>query len=305
MGIRRFIKKRIKAYNRQLVKEVATEVAAIQNTSTPNHGDSIRGTHSLVRSREDVRFHREILAETLGLRGLTLEIGPYFSPIVSGNNVRYFDIFDSAELRRRASEDPDPIVTHETVVEVHYTDSNGDLATIPDKFADIVSSHNIEHQPDLITHLEKVYDLLEEGGRYVAFIPDKRFCFDHYSPYSSVADVLQAASEQRNRHTLASVVHLFGGMTHNDPQRHWKGDHADQDYHSQYIPRVAHALDIFQEADGDYIDCHAWRFDPDRFAEVCKVLFDLGRIRLRLTDIGDTRENTQEFSAVFVKQSAG
>ena len=300
MGIRRFIRKSI-INDKRIIDELVKEVAATLNASTPDHGDSIHGTHSLVRPREDARFHREILSGTLGQRGLTLEIGPYFSPIVSGKNVRYFDIFDYAELRRRASEDPDPIVTPETVVEVHYTDPNGDLATIPEKFVDIVSSHSIEHQPCLITHLEKVFDLLEDGGRYVAFIPDKRFCFDHFSPYSSVADVLQAASEKRNRHTLASIVHLIGGGTHNDPQRHWKGDHADQDYLSQFTPRVAHALDVFQKAEGDYIDCHAWRFDPDRFAEICKVLFDLGRIRLRLTDIGDTRENSHEFSAVFVK----
>ena len=294
MGIRGFIRK-------QLVDKSVKKVAYTHETSTLDHWDSIRGTHSLVRQREDVRFHRETLVGTLGRRGLTLEIGPYFNPIVRGKNARYFDVFDSAELRRRASEDPDPNVTSETVVEVHYSDPNGDIATISDKFVDIVSSHCIEHQPDLVIHLEKVFDLLEDDGRYVAFIPDKRFCFDHFSPYSSVADVLQAASEKRNRHTLASVVHLLAGRTHNDSVRHWEGDHADQDYHSQYAPRVVHALDVFQEANGKYLDCHAWRFDPDRFAEVCKVLFDLGRIRLRLTDIGDTRENTLEFSAVFVK----
>ena len=297
MGIRRFIRKRI-------VNRPAKQVAATENTATPDHGDGIRGTHPLVRPREDVRFHRKTLTETLGQRGLTLEIGPYYNPILSGEKVRYFDIFDSAELRRRASEDPVPSVTPETVVDVHYTDPDGDLATIPGTFVDIVSSHNIEHHPDLIAHLEKVFDLLEDGGRYVAFIPDRRFCFDHFCPRSTVADVLQAASEKRNRHTLATVVHLLAGATHNDPKRHWKGDHADQDYHYHSTPRVAHALNFFDEADGDYLDCHAWRFDPDRFAEVCTVLFDLGRIRLKLTDIGDTREDTCEFSAVFVKQSA-
>ena len=288
---------------KQIVDKSVKQVDHVQDTTSPDHGDGIRGTHSLVRQREDVRFHRENLTGTLGQRGLTLEIGPYFNPVVRGKNARYFDIFGSDELRKRASEDPNPIVTPETVVDVHYSDPNGDIATIPEKFADIVSSHCIEHQPDLIAHLEKTFDLLEDGGRYVALIPDKRFCFDYFSPKSTVADVLQAASEKRIRHTLASMVYN-AGHTHNDPQRHWKGDHADQDYYSKYTSRVAHALDAFKEANGDYIDCHGWRFDPDRFAEVCTVLFDLGCIRLRLTDIGDTRENTQEFSAIFVKQSA-
>jgi len=262
------------------------------------------GNHSLVRSREDTRFHRDALSACLGKKGLVLEIGPYFHPVVRGENVRYFDVFDSAELQQRAAADPNPIVTPETVPKMDYFNRDGDISIITEKFTDVVSSHCLEHQPDLIDHLEKVYDLLDEGGRYTAFVPDKRFCFDHFSPYSAVGDVLQAAAEKRRRHILASVVHLIAGGTHNEAARHWKSDHADPEYHSAYAQRVVQALDIFRAADGDYIDCHAWRFTPDYFAEICSILFDLGHIRLRLTDIGDTRENTQEFSAIFIKEAA-
>lgn len=177
----------------------------------PHPRDDHRGSHSLVRSREDTRFHREALHASLGHRGLTLEIGPYFNPIVRGENARYFDVFDSEELRRRAAADPNPTVTPETIPQMHYSDPQGDISIIPETFTDVFSSHCLEHQPDLIGHLEKVYDLLDDGGRYVAFIPDKRFCFDHFSPNSGVGDVLQAATEKRTRHTLASVVHLIAG----------------------------------------------------------------------------------------------
>jgi hypothetical protein len=269
--------------------------------STPHPRENYRGKHPNVRLREDTRFHRETLSASLGQKGLTLEIGPYFHPIVQGENVRYFDVFDSEELRNRAAADPNPIVTPETVPQMHYFNRQGDISVIPETFAEVVSSHCLEHQPDLIDHLEKVYDLLDSGGRYVALVPDKRFCFDHFSPFTAIGDILQAAAEKRTRHTLASVVHLVATGTHNYPGRHWSGDHADPDYHSAYAQRVRNALAIFEAADGDYIDCHAWRFSPDSFSEICTILFDLGRIRLRLTDVGDTREDSQEFSAVFVK----
>lgn len=264
-------------------------------------GVKVRGTHPLVKPREVSRLHREAISSNLGVGGLTLEIGPYFHPVVKGLNARYFDVFDTAELKRRADEDPNPIVTSDTVPDMHYSDPNGDIAIIPETFAEVFSSHCMEHQPDLISHFEKVYDLLEPGGRYIAFVPDKRFCFDHFNPYSSVGDVLQAFAEKRTRHTLASVVNLIAGRTHNCPGRHWSGDHADPDYLTDYPDRVSAALEIFDAAKGGYIDCHAWRFKPDSLAEICDVLFRLGQMRLRVVEIGDTRENTQEFTVVFAR----
>ena len=305
MGLRRFFRVTGGKHRPETVYSEPVDTEAVDQAiiGMPHPKEEYRGRHSLVRQREDTRFHRETLSASLGQRGLTLEIGPYFHPVVRGENARYFDVFDSEELRRRAAEDPNPIVTPETVPQMHYSDPNGDISIIPETFMDVVSSHCLEHQPDLIDHLEKVYDLLDDGGRYVVFVPDKRFCFDYFSPYSAVGDVLQAAEEKRTRHTLASVVHLIAGGTHNDAARHWRADHADPEYHPAYAQRVTRALEIFQGAYGEYIDCHAWRFSPDRFAEICTVLFDLGCTRLQLLDIGDTRENTQEFSAIFVRDS--
>jgi SAM-dependent methyltransferase len=263
--------------------------------------DGIRGTHPLVKPREESRLHREVISPQLGLAGLTLEIGPYFHPVVKGPNARYFDVFDTEELKKRADEDPNPIVMSDTVPVMHYWDPHGDISIIPETFVEIFSSHCLEHQPDLVSHFEKVYDLLKPGGRYIAFVPDKRFCFDHFGPYSSVGDVLQAFAEKRTRHTLASLVNLIAGGTHNFPGRHWAGDHAEPDYISGYPDRVTAALEVFKSANGGYIDCHAWRFKPDSLAEICDVLYRLGRMRLRVVEIGDTRENTQEFTVIFVK----
>ncbi len=261
-------------------------------------------SHPLVRPRDDARLHRKTLARDLGGKGLCLEIGPYFHPVVTGENVRYFDVFNTEELRRNAAADPDPQVTPDTIPEMHYSDKNADLSVIPERFAEAFSSHCIEHQPDFIAHLEQVHDLLEPGGRYVVLVPDKRFCFNHFVPASTVGDILQAHLEKRTRHTLAAVVDHFAGSTHNDPKRHWEGDHADEDYWSGYTARLQHALELYDAADGDYIDLHAWYFTPDSFAHICETLHETGKIRLRLECVGDTRVYGLEFGAIFRRDPA-
>jgi len=302
MGLRRFFKKGRHAPAAPVEAPVVVDQPCKEPDPIPEPAtDAFRGTHPLVKPRSDTRIHREVISPNLGRAGLTLEIGPYFHPVVKGPNARYFDVFDTEELKRRADEDPNPIVTADTVPDMHYSDPHGDITTIPETFSEVFSSHCLEHQPDLISHFEKVYDLLEPGGRYIAFVPDKRFCFDHFSPYSSVGDVLLASAEKRTRHTLASVINLIAGRTHNDAPRHWAGDHADPDYMTGYPDRITTALEIFDDANGGYIDCHAWRFKPDSFAETCDVLYRLGRMRLRLVEVGDTRQNTQEFTVILVK----
>lgn len=301
MSLRRFFKKGRCAPNDPVEKPLPIYQCGASDPILKLPNDAFHGTHPLVKPREETRLHREVISPELGAVGLTLEIGPYFHPVVKGPNARYFDVFDTEVLKRRADEDPNPIVTADTVPHMHYSNPNGDLRTIPETFAEVFSSHCIEHQPDLISHFENVYDLLEPGGRYIAFVPDKRFCFDHFSPYSSVGDVLLAFVEKRTRHTLASVVNLIAGRTHNDAIRHWALDHADPDYVTGYPDRVKTALEIMEGSDGGYIDCHAWRFKPDSFAEICDVLYRLGRMRLRLLEVGDTRENTQEFTVILTK----
>ena len=91
----------------------------------------------------------------------------------------------------------------------------------------VFSSHCIEHQPDLVRHLQEVANLLEPDGAYFLLIPNKLYCFDHFIAETSVADVMLAHHLGHRVHTLASVIEHRALTTHNDPSRHWLGDHAD------------------------------------------------------------------------------
>jgi SAM-dependent methyltransferase len=106
---------------------------------------------------------------------LALEIGPVRLPVLSGPNVRYCDVLDTEQLRRRA---PDHGVDPTSVPAIDYVMKNCSLDDIPVQFDAILSSHAIEHQPDLVGHLQQVERRLAPGGRYFVLAPDKRFCFD-------------------------------------------------------------------------------------------------------------------------------
>jgi SAM-dependent methyltransferase len=221
-----------------------------------------------------------------------LEIGPFCNPTLRGANVRYLDVLDADQLRNRAHAldiDASGVPDH-----IHYL---GEIDQIEEAFDGVVSSHAIEHQPDLIRHLRGVAKVLKPGsGHYYVFVPDKRYCFDHFIPESTIADVIQAHSERRTLHTLQSVIEHHALNTHNDPGSHWAGIHGEQ--HPLNQPgRILEAMNLHRKST-DYIDVHAWYFTPENFWNIMNALHACGMITLRPTEIYTTLRNTNEFFAV-------
>jgi len=225
-----------------------------------------------------------------------LEIGPFYSPIVRGEKVKYFDVLNHNELVERAKELNYPV---EQVPYIHFTDPKGDLSVINEKFDAVVSSHNIEHQPDLIDHLRKVENLLNAGGLFFCLIPDKRYCFDHFLPETTIADIVMRHKEKRNTHYLKSVIEHLALTTHNDPKRHWDGDHGPQ-YHD-VANRVNAAIKEYEEANGNYIDVHAHYLTPNTFPEIIKGLNELHYTGLHVVRTYHTRRYQNEFFVIMEK----
>jgi hypothetical protein len=148
-----------------------------------------------------------------------LEIGPFARPTAVGSNVKYFDVLDQSALKARAR----VIGLNDShVPHINFISPTGDLSIINETFRCVVSSHSIEHQPDLVRHLHQVEGLLIDEGVYFIVVPDKRFCFDHFLPESSIADVIDAYYAARSTHSLSSVVEHRALTTHNEPLRHWQ-----------------------------------------------------------------------------------
>ena len=256
--------------------------------------------HWLRDDRSDGRVEsfmqlREHFLGRVGQRGSILEIGPFFRPALRGENVSYFDVLDSDELKERAARlgFSDQAAS---VPDIRWVSPEGDLSVVSQEFDAAFSSHCIEHQPDLIRHLEQVASVLKPDGNYYLIIPDKRYCFDHFLRESS-ADAIISAVGRRN-HAFLSIVEHRALTTHNDPERHWKGDHKDPGFEFSVGGRASAAAEEFFAADGAYVDVHAWQFTPASFARAVRALHATGHTRLTVKEVFATPYGRQEFTAV-------
>jgi SAM-dependent methyltransferase len=242
---------------------------------------------------------RAAFVELIPRESLLLEIGPFANPLVRGENVKYFDVFSTEETHRRASAlGLDPSVCPD----ITFVSETGDFKAVTTVFEAVLSSHVIEHQPDLIAHLQGAASILGQGGYFYLAIPDKRYCFDHYLAESSIAEVVAAHFRSQQSHDISSVIETRVLTTHNDPQRHWAGDHGEPNYKTK--PEIIRdAVDFFIASQGKYIDVHAWQFVPESFRDVMQTLFELRLSPFELLRIYPTPVGSNEFYAVLKKST--
>ena len=234
-------------------------------------------------------------------RSRLLEIGPYTAPAFRkpGYNVCYLDAFTSAELRAKAAATG---MDAAGVPEIDYVWHGEEYAElIHERMAAVFSSHNIEHQPDLIRHLRQLHRILKPSGRLFFAIPDRRYCFDHYIPDTNFADVFGAYYEARQRHTAASIFEHRMLTTHNEAGRHWAGDHGPpplaQPLNEERIAIVHETMRRIEASPG-YIDTHAWQFTPHSFRALIDTLALSGMIPFRTERVYETIQGSNEFYAV-------
>jgi len=231
-------------------------------------------------------------------KGAVLEIGPFANPLLIGDQVSYADVSNTHELQERALS---LNLDFRNVPNIDFVVEPNNLGIIGKKFDAVLSSHCIEHQPDLVTHLEQVSDLLNAGGNYFVIIPDHRFCFDHFQKTSTIAQILGAYSEKRRRHGVASLIEHRALTTHNDPARHWRGDHGD--LHVGLKEKIGGALAEFNNMPSEgYIDVHAWYFTPESFSTNILLLGELGQIDFDIEQVYQTATDQNEFFAILRKK---
>ena len=221
-----------------------------------------------------------------------LEIGPFCNPCLVGEHVRYFDVLDKAGLVARANAIGSD---NSRVPSIDFVSPDGDLSIVPGTFPNVFSSHCIEHQPDLVYHLNQVARLLRKSGFYFLIVPDKRYCFDHFLPESTIADVIDAYLVRRTAHTARSIIEHRALTTHNEPLRHWQGEHGIP---SQDVGKIRAALVETESSQGKYVDVHAWQFTPRSFRTTMNTINDLGLAPLRPVRVYETPFGRCEFCAV-------
>ena len=237
---------------------------------------------------------REGFVRLIPSDGPVLEIGPFANPLLRGPNVRYADVLSTDELRARArSLGLDP----EMCPDIDYALPTLDLSAIGERFVAVVSCHCIEHQPDLVRHLQDVATLLLPGARYYVIVPDKRYCFDHFLAESTIADVVRAHLRKDCIHHVGSVIEHWALTTHNDSSRHWMGDHGRPHIDSTTEP-LERAIAECAANPERYLDVHAWKFTPDSFHRVVDLIAELGWSTFRPFIVFPTVRPRNEFCVV-------
>jgi len=260
--------------------------------------DELRA-HFINYGRQDGRCaspaaHRRGFVAAIPSNKRVLEIGPFTAPALRGQHVRYFDVLDREGLIARAREHRYPIVDPP---EIDFVSPTGDLSIVTEKFDSVFSSHCLEHSPDLFAHLKNIAALLTRGGRYFAIIPDKRYCFDQPFEASALDEMIEAHAQRRQVHTREKVLINVSETTHNDAVMHWQGQHDDPRLHEREHRReVAEAL--LAQANGGYVDTHAWFFTPDTFRSTMTQASAAGLIPFTVERVYDTLKDSNEFNAV-------
>jgi hypothetical protein len=252
------------------------------------------------RVASQIASRKELVAHISNLNfSSCLEIGPFDCPILVGGNVKYFDVLSQEELIHRAKEIGRVEKLHNIPI-IEFVSKEGCLKTVNQKFDLILSCHVIEHQIDFIQHLNDVSDLLHENGYYVVICPDKRYCFDHFIPESNIAELISTHNIPSNSHSIKSVIEHRALTCHNDPSRHWAGDHGDSDIDAE---RIRGAINEYEKAkiENKYIDVHSLQFTPSSFQKNINLLFKLKYINLLEEEIYPTIKNNFEFFAVLKK----
>jgi hypothetical protein len=230
-------------------------------------------------SREDKVFH------LLDKKGLGLEIGPSHNPIAPKNkgfNVHTLDHASAAELRNKYQGHG---VNLDNIEEVDFIWHGEPLQELIDKidcYDWIIASHVIEHVPDLISFLQQCEVLLKSAGILSLVIPDKRYCFDHFSASSSTGNVLDAHAEKRVKPSEGQIFDHFANAAKRNGNGAWSSDGMGGPNELYHTFAEAQTIYLSSVSNTDYIDTHCWRFTPASFRLLISDLQNLGLIGLEI-----------------------
>lgn len=222
--------------------------------------------------------------------GKGLEIGPSHSPIApkkEGYNVEVIDHLSKEQLVERYTGHGVDLSVIEDVDYIWSGQSYTELTNKRDHYDWIISSHNIEHTPDIIRFINDCADILNDDGIISLVIPDKRYCFDRFRPLTSLADVVDSNLNQKTIHSPGKVLEYCLNVVAKNGAIGWTA-HTDGDYSFVHDldtakTRMASVID-----DEKYWDIHNWCFVPSSFRLLINDLNQLGLISMKEVDFSPT-----------------
>ena len=234
-----------------------------------------------------------------------LEIGPYANPLDGVLNAKYFDRLDREAIIKAVLVEKVVAINADSVPQkIDYVSATGDLGIVTDTFDYVFSKYNIEHQFDLVEHLNKVYDILNENGRYFAIIPDKRYMFDYFNSDTHLSDVLSSHYVKEKKYSLNIWLQTCERTIPN-PDKHWHGDHGTDIYELRtnfdcYKSYIDSYLNKKSRTEIE-VNSHQWRFHPRSFFFIVDSLNKMGLTKLKVDKIYCTNKDDFNFYVVLKK----
>src|SRR5262249_50401940 len=115
------------------------------------------------------------------------------------------------------------------------------------------------------------------------------------------ADALDAYLRGLTKHEPRKILEFHLLRTHNDSERHWRGDHGRPlvEVNPELLGPAIKEASMWNEG---YIDSHAWRFTPSSFSHLTESIFGLGLTSLKPIRVYNSVYGRNEFAAILQKQ---
>ncbi len=231
-----------------------------------------------------------------------LEIGGGYNPRYVKSRYRnafHLDHCCTAELRAKYAAMPEVAQGVDRIQEVDFVFTGAPIETVIPvdlRFDVIYGSHVLEHQVDLIGHLQSLEKLLAPGGRVIEVIPDHRRCFDALRYPSVTSDALVVHMKSPPVHQGKQVFDSMSRAISCNPGRPVTAADLIKARFTHGLHSAYEAVLALEVPGAAYQDMHAWTFRPESFRLIMVELLLLGLTRLRPTLVSPSYDN--QFLAV-------
>ena len=230
------------------------------------------------------------LIDVANQRGL--EIGALNRPIITRamGPVEYIDRASRADL---AAWYADPIhnIDPADLVDVdHIWGEQSLLACVGGQrvYDYLITSHVIEHVPDVFGWLGEIASVLKDGGLGLFVVPDKRFTFDQDRRPSVSGDFVDAYVRRLRRPDTRQIFNHY-----NDTRQ--VGAAPPDEAEATRLARELLDMCRRVEASGEYIDSHCWVFTPRTLLEALDLANRIGALPFEIATLGATAPGDMEF----------
>lgn len=252
------------------------------------------------RNDPEFIYLREVVQRFIDLNSSRgLEIGPFDRPFFTKTetDVVFLDYRQTDEARIYAEVAPGH--SPEFVVDIDYVvPAWGDWSAVPgDAFDWVLSSHALEHCPNLIGFLHTVASKLKAGGLLVSVLPDKRRTFDARRPLSTMGLFIEDHMLDRKVPRAQAVFDLtyYSKMFSAEEMREISFDMASNNRNFAVAYREA------TRARDGYVDTHNYVFTSSSFESIITELCDMKMIPFQQLAHILTRDEDMSFLSILQK----